>query len=285
MDAVLQRDAEIALTDREMDRIVRLVYERSGIALHRGKRALVVARLHKVLKAGGFASFADYVHHVETDHTGHELSVLLDAITTNHTSFFRENHHFEHFAAEVRPVLLRRAAQGERVRLWSSASSTGEEPYSLAMTLLGTDRNEGARIAGSDTMILATDLSPTVIAKAKAATYPLTTTAAVPRPLASTWLRNQNGLSVIDPLCAGLVRYRELNLMQDWPFQGKFDVIFCRNVMIYFDDPTKERLQRRLVERLLPGGYFYIGHSERLIGYAAEQCRPIGHTIYRKDQA
>ena len=284
MNATASFVTELAdLPEREFIALSEMVHRETGILLPDTKRELVRSRLGKRLRAHGISRFPDYFQLIENDAT--ERAAALDALTTNHTSFFRENHHFEHFAAEVRPVLLRRAAQGERVRLWSSASSTGEEPYSLAMSLLGTDRNEGARIAGSDTMILATDLSPTVIAKAKAATYPLTTTAAVPRPLASTWLRNQNGLSVIDPLCAGLVRYRELNLMQDWPFQGKFDVIFCRNVMIYFDDPTKERLQRRLVERLLPGGYFYIGHSERLIGYAAERCRAIGHTIYRKDQA
>jgi chemotaxis protein methyltransferase CheR len=284
MNATASFVTELAdLPEREFIALSEMVHRETGILLPDTKRELVRSRLGKRLRAHGISHFPDYFQLIENDPS--ERAAALDALTTNHTSFFRENHHFEHFAAEVRPVLLRRAAQGERVRLWSSASSTGEEPYSLAMTLLGTDRNEGARIAGSDTMILATDLSPSVIAKAKAATYPLTTTAAVPRPLASTWLRNRDGQSVIDPLCAGLVRYRELNLMQDWPFQGKFDVIFCRNVMIYFDDPTKERLQRRLVERLLPGGYFYIGHSERLIGYAAERCRPIGHTIYRKDQA
>ena len=105
MSAVLQRDAEVALTDREMDHIVRLVYERSGITLHRGKRALVIARLHKVLRAGGFGSFSDYVQHVERDQTGHELSVLLDAITTNHTSFFREDEHFNYLASRVVPPL------------------------------------------------------------------------------------------------------------------------------------------------------------------------------------
>jgi len=284
MNATASFVTELAdLPEREFIALSEMVHRETGIVLPDTKRELVRSRLGKRLRARGISHFPDYFQLIENDAS--ERAAALDALTTNHTSFFRENHHFEHFAAEVRPALLRRATQGERVRLWSSASSSGEEPYSLAMTLLGADRNEGARIAGSDTMILATDLSPTVIAKAKAATYPLATTAAVPRPLASTWLRNRDGQSVIDPLCAGLVRYRELNLMQDWPFQGKFDVIFCRNVMIYFDDPTKERLQRRLVERLLPGGYFYIGHSERLIGYAAERCRAIGHTIYRKDQA
>jgi chemotaxis protein methyltransferase CheR len=284
MNATASFVTELAdLPERDFTALSEMVHRETGIVLPDTKRELVRSRLGKRLRARGIRHFPDYFQLIENDPS--ERAAALDALTTNHTSFFRENHHFEHFAAEVRPVLLRRAAQGARVRLWSSASSSGEEPYSLAMTLLGNDRQEGVRIAGSDTMILATDLSPTVIAKAKAAIYPKATTAAVPRPLASTWLRDRDGQSVIDPLCAGLVRYRELNLMQDWPFQGKFDVIFCRNVMIYFDDPTKERLQRRLVERLLPGGYFYIGHSERLIGQAAERCRAIGHTIYRKDQA
>ena len=133
MEAVLQRDADIALSDREMDRIVRLVYERSGITLHQGKRALVVARLHRLLKAGGFTSFSQYVRHVETDHSGHQLSVLLDAITTNHTSFFREDEHFRFLADRVVPPIV---ADGRPVRLWCAACSTGQEPVSLAMTLM-----------------------------------------------------------------------------------------------------------------------------------------------------
>jgi chemotaxis protein methyltransferase CheR len=271
------------LAERDFVVLSDMVHRETGIMLPDTKRELVRSRLGKRLRMHGMSRFHDYLRLIESDLR--ERAAALDALTTNHTSFFRECHHFDHFAAEVRPALLRRAATGGRVRLWSSACSSGEEPLSLAMTLLGGDRQEGTRIAASDAMILATDLSSTVIARAKAASYPLATTAAVPRPLASAWLRNDDGQSVVDPVCAGLVRYRELNLMTDWPFQGKFDVIFCRNVMIYFDEPTKERLQRRLVERLIPGGHLYIGHSERLIGIAAEQCRAIGHTIYRKDAA
>ena len=271
------------LAERDFAVLSEMVHRETGIMLPDTKRELVRSRLGKRLRMHKMSRFQDYLRLIDSD--PRERAAALDALTTNHTSFFRESHHFDHFAAEVRPALLRRAATGGRVRLWSSASSSGEEPFSLAMTLLGADRQEGARIAGTDTMILATDLSPSVIARAKAASYPLATTAAVPRPLAAAWLHNGEGQSVVDPLCAGLVRYRELNLMNDWPFHGMFDVIFCRNVMIYFDEPTKERLQRRLVERLVPGGHLYIGHSERLIGIAAEQCRAIGHTIYRKDAA
>ena len=271
------------LAERDFAALSDMVHRETGIMLPDTKRELVRSRLGKRLRMHRMSRFHDYLRLIESD--PRERAAALDALTTNHTSFFRESHHFDHFAAEVRPTLLRRAASGGRVRLWSSASSSGEEPFSLAMTLLGADRKEGIRIAGPDTMILATDLSSTVIARAKAASYPLATTAAVPRPLAAAWLHDGDGQSVVDPVCAGLVRYRELNFMTDWPFLGTFDVIFCRNVMIYFDEPTKERLQRRLVERLVPGGHLYIGHSERLIGIAAEQCRAIGHTIYRKDAA
>ena len=271
------------LTARDYAALSALVHRETGILLPDSKRELVRSRLAKRLRTRGLNRFEDYLKIVGSD--PRERAAALDALTTNHTSFFRESHHFDHFVKDVRPTLVQRAARGERIRLWSSACSSGEEPYSMAMTLLGGDRNQGAKVAGSDTIILATDLSPTVIEHARAATYPAAATAAVPRPLASTWISTRDGQSQIDPLCAGLVQYRELNLMGDWPIRGMFEVIFCRNVMIYFDEPTKERLQARLVERLVPGGYFYIGHSERLIGAAAERCRPIGQTIYRKDAA
>ncbi len=271
------------LTSGDFANLAAMVHRDTGILLPESKRELVRSRLARRLRQHGLNRFEDYLGLIDRD--PQEKAAALDALTTNHTSFFREQHHFDHFAAEVRPVLLRRATAGERVRLWSSACSSGEEPYTLAMTLLGADRRAGAQIAQTDTAILATDLSPTVIQRAKAARYPRAATEAVPRPLASAWLTERDEQSLIDPTCTGLVRYRELNLMGAWPFKGTFDVVFCRNVMIYFDDPTKARLQQRLVERLVPGGFLYIGHSERLIGVAAEQCRAIGQTIYRKAAA
>ena len=271
------------LTERDYVALSALVHRETGILLPDSKRELVRSRLAKRLRTRGLNRFEDYLKIIGSDPG--ERAAALDALTTNHTSFFREAHHFDHFVKDVRPTLVQRAQRGERIRLWSSASSSGEEPYSMAMALLGADRHQGATIAGSDTIILATDLSPTVLEHARGATYPAAATAAVPRSLASAWISTRDGQSQIDPLCAGLVQYRELNLMGDWPIRGMFEVIFCRNVMIYFDEPTKARLQQRLVERLVPGGYFYIGHSERLIGAVAEQFRSIGQTIYRKERA
>jgi len=242
------------LTARDYAALSAMVHRETGILLPDSKRELVRSRLAKRLRTRGLNRFEDYLKIIGSDPS--ERAAALDALTTNHTSFFREAHHFDHFVKEVRPTLVQRAGRGERIRLWSSACSSGEEPYSLAMTLLGSDRRQGATIAESDTIILATDLSPTIIAQARAATYPVAATAAVPRPLASAWLSTREERSQIDPVCAGLVQYRELNLMGDWPIRGMFEVIFCRNVMIYFDEPTKERLQARLVERLVPGCYF-----------------------------
>jgi len=176
VEAVLQRDADIALSDREMDRIVRLVYERSGITLHQGKRALIVARLHRLLKAGGFTSFSQYVRHVETDHTGHQLSVLLDAITTNHTSFFREDEHFRYLATRVVPPL---AAAARPVRVWCAACSTGQEPITLTVTLM-----EALPQAQHDRIrLLASDISTRALKTAGAGVYPMRVAAGVPPSL------------------------------------------------------------------------------------------------------
>jgi chemotaxis protein methyltransferase CheR len=186
VDAVLQRDADIALSDREMDRIVRLVYERSGITLHEGKRALIVARLHKLLKAGSFTSFSQYVRHVEADHTGHELSVLLDAITTNHTSFFREDEHFRFLADRVVPPIV---AAGRPLRLWCAACSTGQEPVSLAVTLMqAMPESHHGRVR-----LLASDISTRALKTASAGVYPMKVMAGVPESLLKSYFERGLG--------------------------------------------------------------------------------------------
>jgi len=267
VDAVLQRDAEIALTDREMDRIVRLVYERSGIALHRGKRALVVARLHKVLKAGGFASFASYVHHVETDRTGHELSVLLDAITTNHTSFFREDEHFRYLAARVVPAL---AAADRPVRVWCAACSTGQEPITLAVTLM-----EALPQAQHDRIrLLASDISTRALKTAGAGVYPMRVAAGVPPSLLKAYFERglgaDEGKVRVQPHVRRAIEYRRLNLIEIDNLHETFDVVFCRNVMIYFDKAVQQRVVSMIERHLAPGGYLFIAHSESLNGLSHE---------------
>jgi chemotaxis protein methyltransferase CheR len=263
VSAVLQRDAEIALSDRELDRIVRLVYDRSGITLHRGKRALVVARLGKMLKAGGFRSFADYVRHVETDRSGHELSVLLDAITTNHTSFFREDEHFRFLAERVVPPL---AAADRPVRVWCAACSTGQEPVSIAITLIeALPEAQHRRLR-----LLASDVSTRALKVASAGVYPIRTAAGVPQPVLKSHFERGLGadegkLRVRAHVRRG-IEYRRLNLIEIDTIDETFDVVFCRNVMIYFDKAVQQRVVTMLERHLAPGGYLFIAHSESLNG-------------------
>ena len=267
MDAVLQRDAEIALTDREMDLIVRLVYERSGIALHRGKRALIVARLHKMLKAGGFRSFADYVHHVETDPTGHELSVLLDAITTNHTSFFREDEHFHYLTGRVLPPLV---AGRRPVRVWCAACSTGQEPVSLAVTLMqALPESHHGRVR-----LLASDISTRALKTASAGVYPMKVMGGVPPSLLKSYFERglgaDEGKVRVRAQVRRAIEYRRVNLIEIENLNETFDVVFCRNVMIYFDKAVQQRVVSMIERHLAPGGYLFIAHSESLNGLSHE---------------
>ena len=267
MDAVLQRDADIALSDREMDRIVRLVYERSGITLHQGKRALVVARLHKLLKAGGFASFSQYVRHVETDHTGHQLSVLLDAITTNHTSFFREDEHFRFLAERVVPPIV---ADGRPVRLWCAACSTGQEPVSLAVTLMqALPEAHHGRVR-----LLASDISTRALKTASAGVYPIKVAAGVPPSLLKSYFERglgaDEGKVRVRAQVRRAIEYRRVNLIEIENLNETFDVVFCRNVMIYFDKAVQQRVVSMIERHLAPGGYLFIAHSESLNGLSHE---------------
>jgi chemotaxis protein methyltransferase CheR len=265
--AVLQREGEIALSDREMDRIVRLVYERCGITLHDGKRALIVARLHKVLKAGGFRSFSDYVRHVEADRTGHELSVLIDAISTNHTSFFREDEHFRYLAGSAVAPL---AAADRPVRVWCAACSTGQEPVSLAITLM----NALPAAQHSRMRLLASDISTRALKTAMAGVYPLRVVDGLPQSMLKNYFERglgaDEGKVRVRAQLRRAIEYRRLNLIEIDSLNETFDVVFCRNVMIYFDKTVQQRVVSMIERHLAPGGYLFIAHSESLNGLAHE---------------
>lgn len=280
MSAAQTHMGEYALSEADFTTIARMTHAHSGIMLNDGKRQLVYSRLAKVIRRRGMTGFAPYVELLRNDPEARREAIF--ALTTNHTKFFRENHHFEHFTKVVRPGLLAKAASGHRVRLWSSASSSGEEPYSLAMTLLGEDRAAGVRHAQRDIAILATDLAPHVIATASAGRYPQEMAKDVPDRLRRVWTRTEGDEMVMADELKRIVAYRQLNLLEDWPMRNGFDAIFCRNVMIYFDEPTKERLIARFAKLLAPGDYLYIGHSERVIGPAVSAFEAVGNTIYRR---
>ena len=278
MEQVLQREPEIALSDREMDRIVRLVYERSGITLHHGKRALIVARLHKMLKSGGFRSFSDYVRHVETDPTGHHLSVLIDAISTNHTSFFREEEHFRYLAARVVPPL---AVADRPVRVWCAACSTGQEPVSITATLMDTlPAAQHSRIR-----LLASDISTKALKIAGAGVYPVRVTEALSQPVLKSYFERglgaDEGKVRVRAHVRRAIEYRRLNLIEIDSLNETFDVVFCRNVMIYFDKAVQQRVVSMIERHLAPGGHLFIAHSESLNGLTHE-LKWMAPAVYRR---
>ena len=271
---------EFAFAPADHQAIARMVYDEAGILLPPNKAQLVYGRLVRRVRARGLDGFASYVALLEQDPA--ERSRAVDALTTNHTSFFRENHHFEHFMAECWPALDKRLNGGGRVRLWSSACSSGEEPYSLLLAMLGTDGRAAQQLARSDCRVLATDLSAEILAAARAGRYSLDTVGTVPADLRKRWLTRDGNEAEIRDEVRALVSFRQLNLLREWPMRQRFDAIFCRNVMIYFDEPTKARLQSRLADQLAPDGFLYIGHSERLADTVAPRFASIGRTIYRK---
>ncbi|MEP6619841.1 MAG: protein-glutamate O-methyltransferase CheR [bacterium] len=250
-----------ALSAREFQAVSELMYRVSGVNLTAGKEGLVESRLASRLRALQLDSYSDYLAHVEQDRTRAELTMLVDLLTTNKTSFFREAEHFEYLKREVLPRLN---ARGGAARFWCAGCSSGEEPYSLAM-LLTEDLNAPTLAA---TRILATDLSTRILAKAEAAEYDQATVDEIGRPRLARHFEQVGGAAGrryrVRETVRRMVKVARLNLMGPWPMKGPFDVIMCRNVMIYFDAPTQERLINRFHELLAPGGSLLVGHSESL---------------------
>ncbi len=264
----------------DFDTISKIIYGESGNVLPVGKATLVHSRLSRRLRDRGLETFSQYVSLIQQDDDERRIAVAL--LTTNHTYFFREDHHFNHFRDHVRDDLIRRAKGGETIRFWSAGCSSGEEVYSLAFSLLGTERSAGLQIAQGKFAFLASDLTDSVLETGRTALYSKADIAAVPEALRRNWIKeSDNNVQIVDQI-RNLVRFRRLNLLREWPFTRVFNVIFCRNVMIYFDEPTKEVLVERMAECLEPGGYLYIGHSERLPGASGRHFEMVGKTIYRK---
>lgn len=260
-----------------------IAHREAGIVLPPGKAMLVYSRLAPLVRDSGCQTFGAYVLRIRED--AEERKRAICALTTNHTFFYREAHHFEHFAHEVRPRLIEQLNRGGKVRIWSAGCSSGEEIWSLVMTLLGPDRSQGQRIAQGDVRVLASDIATHAITKAEAARYRQEDLKPVPEALRRAWTVPDGAEATIAPEARALVRFRHLNLLGDWPMAGAFDVIFCRNVMIYFDNPTKERLVSRFADKLVPNGHLYIGHSERVTGPALDTLFNMGPTIYARRAA
>jgi chemotaxis protein methyltransferase CheR len=252
---------EYAISTEEYQRFRRLIYDKSGIALGDQKQTLVASRLSKRLRELGLKTFSDYYEQVVSDSSREEFTRMLDLISTNKTDFFREPKHFEFLREEILPQLNHE----KRIRIWSSACSTGEEPYTIAMTLY----DGVSHPAQWDCKILASDLSTRALAKAAAGLYDAERVRDVPSETVKRhFLRGRGtseGLLKVKPHLSTMIQFRRLNLMDErFPIKSPLDVIFCRNVMIYFDRPTQEQLINKFYCYLKPGGYLFIGHSESL---------------------
>jgi len=275
------RSTEVEMSERDFKDIAAMLYADAGIYLPESKATLVYSRLVKRLRALNLESFHDYCELVGAPDGAGERLEMLSALTTNVTRFFREPHHFEHLKTRLLPALLETARRGGRARLWSAACSTGQEPYSIALTILSLD--PGA--AALDIKILATDIDPRVVAEGRRGTYAESLLADVPPPLRKRYFTPTGGgerreMTAGDELRA-LIAFRTLNLNADWPMAGKFSAIFCRNVVIYFDEPTQQKVWSKFASKLEPGGWLYIGHSERVTGPATSRFVSDGVTSYR----
>ncbi len=279
-EVVFAEGAGLKLSAEEFRQISDLAYQRFGLDLKRGKEALVAARLGKKLRKLGFQTFGEYHRHVLADLTGEALIELIDALTTNHTCFLRERAHFE---------FLARAANEEfrevsTLRIWSAACSSGEEPYSIAMCL-----SEALKPPSRQYRIRATDISTRVLGAAARGVYPDVRFEEVPDAWRRAYLLRGQGESKgfykIKPELAQRIEFDRLNLIEPFPQKGLFHVIFCRNVMMYFDKATQQDIVRRLGASLERGGYLFVGHSESLTGieHALDYVRPATYRNHKPE--
>jgi chemotaxis protein methyltransferase CheR len=251
---------EFVMTAEDFASIASILHAASGISLSPSKTSLVYSRLAKRLRLLGLESFREYCKLISGSNGVDERQAMLAALTTNVTRFFREPHHFD-YLRKLMPDLSAKAKRGDRVRLWSAGCSSGEEPYSIALTILAMLPNAN----DLDVKILATDIDPIILAKAKDGVYSREALEPVPSDLRKYFGPVEGHRSYAPvPAVRDLVAFRELNLIGPWPMTQKFDVIFCRNVAIYFDEPTQDKLFGRYAEALNPDGRLYIGHSERV---------------------
>jgi len=266
---------EFPMADEDFKRLAAIAYDISGIVLGDHKKELVYSRISRRIRKLGLSNFSQYCHHLEYNKAT-EVNEFVNSITTNLTSFFRESHHFEYLAKEIVPHWK---AQGKTkpIRIWSSACSSGPEPYSIAITL-----QKNMLVKDYNIKILATDLDSDVLKKGREGVYPLSDIEQLPRDYLSCFQRNEaTGMGMVKQDLKDMIQFNRLNLLGPWPMKVKFDVIFCRNVVIYFNKETQKELFERLADQLEDGGHLFIGHSESLHGMTTRFVSK-GRTIYQK---
>jgi len=268
---------EFDFNSRDFERVREMIYKRAGIALADSKQEMVYSRLARRLRAIGISSFVKYLDDLEAGRLGNEWESFTNALTTNLTSFFREAHHFPLLAEHVKKH------RGEQLNIWCSASSTGEEPYSIAMTVC-----EAFNSLTPPVHIIATDIDTNVLATAANGVYPLDRidklSAEQQRRFFLKGKGDKAGMARARPELRQLITYRQLNLLDEkWDIRGPFDVIFCRNVMIYFDKPTQRKILSRFVPMMKPDALLFAGHSENFL-YVSDSLKLRGKTVYELDE-
>lgn len=281
---------EFSFTSKDFQFIRELVMERTGIMLSDNKRDLVYGRLSRRLRELRLSTFREYCQLLEKGHD-EEMVQFVNAITTNLTSFFREDHHFEFLGKTLLPNLMQQKAQANaerRIRIWSAGCSTGEEPYSIAMVVKeALAASKQGRGESWDVRILATDLDTKVLAKGSSGVYEQNRVEGMTKSRLQKWIKKGSGENAgkvrMSPELREMITFKQLNLMNDWPMKGPFDLIFCRNVVIYFNKPTQQVLFDRYADLLGHDGHLFLGHSETMF-QKTERYRLIGKTIYQKEK-
>lgn len=275
-----RKDRDVSYTSADFARIAQFLHATTGIRLTDGNERMVYARLAARVLELGLASFSAYVDLATSPSENEERDRLISALTTNTTHFYREGYHFDFLTETILPGLIRRAREGDRIRIWSAGCSTGDEPYSIALCVLAAFPD----VASHDVRILATDIDRTALGRAATASYSPNSLRELPASLAEKHFEAVTDTNHQRPKAEvrSLIAFRHLNLVGPWPFKGPFDVIFCRNVAIYMDPETQEQVWTAFREVIRPGGHLFIGHSERLSASLKTDFSLVGTTTYRR---
>ncbi|RAU22375.1 chemotaxis protein CheR [Paramagnetospirillum kuznetsovii] len=280
MNTVEDRPSDFNLGDRDFQFLASFLSRETGIILSDHKRQMVSGRLVKRLRALGLRDFGDYCAMLDGPRARDEIEHLVNAITTNITNFFREPHHFDHLRHMVLEPRMTEAPRRRKLRIWSAGCSSGQEPYSIAMTIADTLKPAEAW----DALILATDIDTNVLKRGAEGIYTAEDTAHIPETYRKRFVRRLHNdpdhMQMADEV-KRLIRFKRLNLHEPWPMKGPFDAIFCRNVAIYFDKPTQRALFNRYCDMLTMGGMLYLGHAESLIGMN-DRFEVSDKTVYRR---
>ncbi|MDQ6980950.1 MAG: protein-glutamate O-methyltransferase [Ghiorsea sp.] len=273
-----EQKREFPYTRQDFNQLCNLVNQHTGIQLAAGKEDMLYGRLSRRIRKLGLPSFKAYIQLLKKDEKSDEFGEFVNAVTTNLTSFFRENHHFDYLKQTVLPELMKRNRDTKKIRIWSAGCSTGEEPYSIAMTVAET------MPAGWDVKILATDLDTDVLQHGETGIYDESRIEGLSKATVKRWfVRNKQhpGKVRVQPELQALIYFKQLNLLQQWPMKGPIDIIFCRNVIIYFDMPTKQTLMERYADMLVDDGHLFLGHSEAM-NHMSDSYTLVGKSVYIK---